>query len=66
MNEEYQKPIDYITFINAKNETTIIDIFNKLPKMSLEHINSIRPIDENVNLTFEVGSNNPVYGFQTG
>ena len=52
VNEEFQRPIDYIAYVNKTNETTIMDIFNKLPRMSLDHIHSIHTIDENKNLTF--------------
>ena len=62
MNEEYQKSIDYIYYINATNETTIIDIFNKLPRMSLERISSIRAIDEDANLTYDASMNDELVG----
>jgi hypothetical protein len=63
MNEEYQRPIDDIAFVNGTDNTTIIDIFNKLPRMSLEHIASIRSIDENANMTFEQSMNDAFFGY---
>ena len=66
---EFQRPLDNIAYVNATNETTIVDIWNQLPRMTLDHIHSIHPVDESVNLTYPEDSpwfNDDFFGYAAG
>ena len=65
VNGEFQRSIDHIAYLNGTN-TTVVDIFNKLPKMTVDHIYSIRSIDEDENLVFQFSKNDEFFGYSAG